>query len=60
MKFISVFLCTLSIFLLSGCGHNIVTHSKGWGIELSWQQDSLIPNLRLGYWDVSYAMVKKM
>ena len=59
MKFISVFLYTLSIFLLSGCGHNVATHSKGWGIDLSWQQDSIIQNLRLGYWDVSYVMVKE-
>lgn len=29
------------------------------GIDLSWQQDSIIPNLRLGYWDVSYVMVKE-
>lgn len=59
MKFISLFLCTLSILLLTSCGHNIATHSKGWGIDISWNQDSFVPNLRLGYWDVSYAMVKE-
>lgn len=59
MKFVSLFLCTLSILLLTGCGHNVATHSKGWGIDISWNQDSFVPNLRLGYWDVSYAMVKE-
>ena len=64
MKFIFLFLCTLStcilsILLLTSCGHNVATHSKCWGIDVSWQQDSFVPNLRLGYWDVSYAMVKE-
>ena len=32
---------------------------KAGGIDISWNQDSFVPNLRLGYWDVSYAMVKE-
>lgn len=59
MKFVSLFLCTLLVLVLTGCGHNVATHSKGWGIDISWQQDSFVPNLRLGYWDVSYVMVKE-
>lgn len=59
MKFISLILSLFSILLLTSCGHNVATHSKGWGIDISWNQDSMVPNLRLGYWDVSYAMVKE-
>ena len=59
MKFVSLFLCTLSILLLSGCGHNTAMHSKGYGIDISWQQDAFIPNVKVGYWDDSFAMVKE-
>ena len=59
MKYILfVFLCICSL-MITGCGHNNVMHSKGWGIDISWNQDSLIPNLKLGYWDSSFAIVKE-
>lgn len=52
-------LFALSMLLFSGCGHNLVTQSKGWGIDMTWNPDALMPSIRLGYWDVSYAMVKE-
>jgi len=58
-KIFIVSLMFLFPIFLSGCGHNVATHSKGWGIEFSWRQDSFVPDLRLGYWDVSCAMVKE-
>ena len=51
--------CLVSVLFLAGCGHNVATHSKGWGVDLSWNPDSIIPNVRVGYWDVSYAMVRE-
>jgi hypothetical protein len=45
--------------LLVGCGHNVATQSKGWGIDISWSSDSYVPNMRLGYWDVTYLMVRE-
>ena len=58
--FLSMSVCVVLLaLLLTSCGHNNALHSKGWGIDVSWSQDSFIPNLRLGYWDVSYVMVKE-
>ena len=45
--------------LVTGCGHNVVTHSRGIGIDVSWDGSSYIPNLRLGQWDVTNAVVKE-
>ena len=45
--------------LLSGCGHNVVTHSRGVGMDISWDGSSYIPNLRLGQWGVTNAVVKE-
>lgn len=45
--------------LLTSCGHNVVTHSRGVGMDISWDGSSYIPNLRLGQWDVTNAVVKE-
>ncbi len=44
---------------MTSCGHNVVTHSKGMGIDLSWDGSSYIPNIRIGSWDVSNAVIKE-
>lgn len=45
--------------ILTSCGHNVVTHSRGVGMDISWDGSSYIPNLRLGQWDVTNAVVKE-
>ena len=45
--------------ILTSCGHNVVTHSRGVGMDLSWDGSSYIPNFRLGQWDVTNAVVKE-
>lgn len=45
--------------ILTSCGHNVVTHSRGVGVDISWDGSSYIPNLRLGQWDVTNAVVKE-
>ena len=57
-KYLVLIICFASM-LLVGCGHNVVTQSKGWGIDISWSSDSYVPNMRLGYWDVTYLMVRE-
>lgn len=54
-------MCLLFIgtMMVVGCGHNVATQSKGWGIDISWSQDSYVPNMRLGYWDITYLMVRE-
>ena len=47
------------ILFLTGCSHNTVVHSKGWGIDISWSGDSFIPCVRIGYWDVSAVFIKE-
>lgn len=45
--------------ILTSCGHNVVTHSRGIGMDVSWDGSSYIPNFRLGQWDVTNAVVKE-
>lgn len=47
------------VLLSSGCGHNMALQSKGWGADFSWNPDSMVPNLRLGYWDVTSVAVRE-
>lgn len=49
----------VGVFLLAGCGHSVVTHSKGMGIDLAWDGGNYIPSVRLGQWDVTNAVVKE-
>jgi len=58
-KILMVILCAISALILTGCGHNLATQSKGWGIDVTWNPDAYMPSLRLGYWDISYAMMKE-
>lgn len=57
-KYLVLIICFASM-LLVGCGHNVATQSKGWGIDISWSSDSYVPNMRLGYWDITYLMVRE-
>ena len=50
---------SLLTILLSGCGHNVVTNSRGTGVEIAWDGSSYIPTLRLGQWDVTNVVVKE-
>ena len=59
MKFSKILICLVYLMFLCGCGSNAVVHSKGWGIDISWTGDSFIPNLRIGYWDVSTAIIRE-
>ena len=56
---ILIIVATVLSMMLSGCGHNVVTHNRGIGIDISWDGSSYIPNLRLGQWDVTNAVVKE-
>ena len=66
-KFLDTFVNTIFIIeivlfytlFMCGCGHNAVVASKGYGIDISWTGESYIPNLRLGYWDSTSAVVKE-
>ena len=44
--------------LCTGCGHNIATQTKGIGIDVSWNSNSYVPNLKIGYWDDNNAVVR--
>lgn len=60
MKKLLLFLCVICfIGLLVGCGHNLTSSSKGYGINLSWQNDAYMPNLKLGYWQNSFICVRQ-
>lgn len=52
MKIVKITLVTLITFMLCSCGHNVVTVSKGLGLNLSWDGANYIPNVKLGNWDV--------
>ena len=53
--FINVFVfCLIDLFpilFLCSCGHNVVTVSKGVGINFSWDGSNYVPNVKLGQWD---------
>lgn len=60
-KWQKIMLCLLLVigaFLLTGCGHNIASQSKGIGIDVSWNGSNYVPNVRLGYWDDTTAVVR--
>lgn len=45
--------------LLTGCGHNVVSNSRGTGVEITWDGGSYIPSFRLGQWDTTNVVVKE-
>lgn len=55
IEFCLVFVIMCTLF---GCGHSVQSNSKGIGIDLSWTGESYIPNVRVGYWDASTAVVR--
>lgn len=44
--------------MVTSCGHNMVTQSKGIGIDVSWTGENYVPNIKLGYWDETSAAVR--
>lgn len=61
LQLVSMFtlFCVGFTAILTSCGHNVVTHSRGIGMDVSWDGSSYIPNFRLGQWDVTNAVVKE-
>ena len=54
-----VVLLSMLLALVTGCGHNVVTNSRGTGVEIAWDGSSYIPTIRLGQWDVTSVVVKE-
>lgn len=52
-------LLTLILTLMVGCGHNVVSNTRGTGVEIAWDGSSYIPTVRLGQWDVVNVVVKE-
>lgn len=46
------------MFICCSCGHSVQSAAKGIGIEFSWNGQSYVPNIRLGYYDVNTAVVR--
>lgn len=51
-------LCVLLCFILVGCGHNGIMTTKGIGIQMCWNGGSYIPNINVGYWDMTGAIIR--
>ena len=51
MKSLQIILSTIMMLLLCSCGHNVVTVSKGLGVNISWDGANYVPNIKLGNWD---------
>lgn len=45
--------------ILTGCGHNINSYSKGLGLEVSWNPDSFVPSGRVGFYEFLFTMNKE-
>ena len=54
-----IFLLSVLLTLVIGCGHNFVSNSRGTGVEIAWDGSSYIPTFRLGQWDVTNVVVKE-
>lgn len=57
-KTILVIMAVILAIIITGCGHNMVTQSKGIGIDVSWTGENYVPNIKLGYWDETSAAVR--
>lgn len=44
--------------LVTSCGHNIASQSKGIGIRVSWTGDSNFPELQAGYYDNNTGVIR--
>ena len=57
-KTILIVVAIVIALMISSCGHNMVTQSKGIGIDVSWTGENYVPNIKLGYWDETSAAVR--
>ena len=46
------------MLVLTGCASNIAVLSKGVGLQMTWQPDTLIPQINVGYYENSTAIIK--
>ena len=58
-KFWNSLLIAFTVILVTSCGHNVVTHSRGIGMDLSWDSSNYIPSFRIGSWDVTNTVIKE-
>ena len=57
-KTILIVVAIVIALMITSCGHNMVTQSKGIGIDVSWTGENYVPNIKLGYWDETSAAVR--
>ncbi len=57
-KTILIVAAIIIALIITSCGHNMVTQSKGIGIDVSWTGENYVPNIKLGYWDETSAAVR--
>lgn len=57
-KIILIIFAIILALIVTSCGHNMVTQSKGIGIDVSWTGENYVPNIKLGYWDETSAAVR--
>ena len=57
-KTILIIAAIVIALMITSCGHNMVTQSKGIGIDISWTGENYVPNVKLGYWDETSAAVR--
>ncbi len=49
-----------SVLILStGCGHNFGANSKGIGVRVAWNPDSIMPEATIGYYEVGTIFVRE-
>lgn len=53
MKYI---LSVLLLLFMTGCGHHIMSYTKGAGMQVSWTPDSFTPNARIGFYEFLFSM----
>lgn len=51
MKLIQLVSIVCMALMLCSCGHNVVTVSKGIGLNFSWDGTNYVPNVKFGQWD---------
>ena len=49
---------SITMLVLTGCASNIAVLSKGVGLQMTWQPDTLIPQINVGYYENSTAIIK--
>lgn len=51
-----IFFIFMLLFLISGCGHHVVSYTKGAGVDMSWTPDSFTPSVRAGFYEFLFSM----